>query len=212
MKFWYIIVTIILPFGAIAQKGNILVNKGNDAYKKGEFDKAEEDYRKALTKEKNNTAALFNLGNALQQQNKNDDADKQYSDLLGDNNLPADVKRNTYYNKGVNLVKQKKLPEAADAFKQSLKIDPTDTNTRENLQKVLDELKKQQQQQQQQQPKKQQQEKKKDQPKQQPNEPKPNLSMQKAEQLLDQLREKEKQLQNQVQKQRTTNQQPEKDW
>jgi Ca-activated chloride channel homolog len=205
----------MLPFFAIAQKENTLISKGNDEYKKGEFGKAEENYRKALEKDKSSTPAMFNLGNALQQQNKSEEADKEYDALLTDDNLPADLKGNTYYNKGVSYAKQKKFPEAADAFKQSLKVDPSDNNTRENLQKVLNEIKKQQQQQQQQQQnqqKKQDQKKKEEKHQQQPNQPKTNLSMQKAEQLLDQLREKEKQLQNQVQKQRVTNQQPEKDW
>ena len=215
MKNLFLIILLLFSAGyCCAQQSNALVKKGNDAYKKGDAKTAAEDYKKALEKDKNNKAALFNLGNALQQENQGPDADKAYDEIVN-SNADVSLKAKAAYNKGLSLIQQKKLQEAAEAFKQSLKMSPQDNDTRENLQKVLNEIKKQQQQQQQQQnknkdQKKQQNNKEQQKPKDQQSQPK--LSKQKAEQLLNQLREKENQLQNQLQKQKPTNQQQEKDW
>lgn len=197
----------------MAQPGNGLVKKGNDEYKKGNLKSATDSYRKALVKDKNNKAAQFNLGNALEKQSQAADAEKEYNELLN-SNADNDLKSKASYNKGLSLIQQKKMQEAADAFKQSLKVNPEDNDARENLQKVLNEIKKQQQQQNQQQQKKEQKKQQEDQKQQQQQQPqnKTKLSAQKAEQLLNQLRDKEKQLQNQLQKQKPNTQQQEKDW
>jgi len=50
---------------AFAQKTNLIVKSGNEAYKKGDYKSAEKLYKEALTEDKNNLAAKFNLGNAL---------------------------------------------------------------------------------------------------------------------------------------------------
>jgi len=211
--FFTIIATVFIASTLWAQQGNGLVKKGNDEYKKGDLKAATDSYRKALAKDKDNKAAQFNLGNALEKQSQATDAEKEYNELLN-SNANTDLKSKASYNKGLSLIQQKKFPEAADAFKQSLKINPEDNDARENLQKALNEIKKQQEQQNQQQQKKEQKKQKEDQKQQQQQQPqnKTKLSMQKAEQLLNQLRDKEKQLQNQLQKQKPNTQQQEKDW
>ena len=44
-------------------------------------------------------------------------------------------------NQGVALMKQKKLEESINAWKNALKLDPNDLDARDNLQKALQELK-----------------------------------------------------------------------
>jgi len=65
--------------------------------------------------------------------------------------LPQAMQEKGLYNKGVALVNQQKLKESIDAWKNALKLDNTDADARENLQKALMQLKQQQQQQAQQQ-------------------------------------------------------------
>jgi len=95
------------------------------------------------------------------------------------------------YNKGVALIKQQKLDESIDAWKNSLKLNPDDIDTRENLQKALLEKKNQ--------AKQKQKDEKKDQKKQdQKEQPKPQqsrLNKQQVEQLLKALTQKEKEVQ-----------------
>ena len=56
--------------------------------------------------------------------------------------------------RALRLSHQKKIKESIEAYKQTLRLAPEDTEARENLQKALNELKQQQQQQQKPEPKK----------------------------------------------------------
>jgi tetratricopeptide (TPR) repeat protein len=193
-----------------AQKANIFIGSGNDAYKKADFKTAADQYQKALQQDAKSDIAKFNLGNALQKQDEQAEAEKQYDEVASathDKSLQASA----YYNKGVTLAQQKNLPAAIDAFKQSLRLSPGDDSARENLQKALNDLKQQQQNQSQNNQKKHQSPKQQKQNQQQ-QQNKNSLTKQRAEQLLSSLREQEKQLQKKLQQQKTTNGQPEKDW
>lgn len=186
-----------------AQKVNSIIKSGNDAYKKGDYKNAEKFYKEALEEDNDNLFAQFNLGNALLKQNNIIEAAKYFSkasEAASDNDFKAKV----FYNKGLTMIKYQKLPEAIDAFKESLLLDPEDNDTRENLQKAIEELKKQQHQQPQQKP---------DQQK-KPPPPKPQnktANRDLMEQKFDELRDKEKQLQKLLQKKSNDNQ-PDKDW
>jgi len=165
------------------------------------------------------------LGNALYKNNKADDAVKAYDNALSNASTVAD-KEKTFYNKGVVLQNNKKLPECIEAYKNALKIDPNDEDARQNLQKAL--VQQKQQQQQQKQDKKDNQKKKepkqdqdkKDQQKQKDqdknNEPKPQpskISKQDAEEKLKALMQQEKNLQDKLRKVNTASpNKPEKDW
>ncbi len=119
----------------------------------------------------------------------------------------ADLQSKAAYNKGLAFVKQKNLPDAINAFKQSLRLSPEDDDARENLQLALNELNKQQPQNEPDQKKKPSKEQQKQTPPKQNN-----LTQQRADQLLNQLRDQEKQLQKKLQKQKSYSGQQEKDW
>lgn len=180
---------------------NRTIKDGNDAYKKGDYKNAAEFYKKALSKDRKNNIAKFNLGNASIKQKDVLSAEKYYDDVAAsaDDNLKAKA----FYNKGVAEVQQQKLVEAIEAFKKALTLTPDDNETRENLQKAINDLKKQQQQnapqpQQKNQQKQQQQKKKQTNP-------------EMMEQKFNELRDKEKQLQKMLQRKPNASQ-PEKDW
>jgi Ca-activated chloride channel homolog len=198
MKYLFTILFISFCQFALAQDPNATVNKGNDSYRKGDYKNAIELYKTALAADAKNKAATFNMGNAYSRLNNNADAEKLFDDaaISTDNNIKAKA----LYNKGVVQVAQQKLQDAIGSFKQSLLIDPTDEEARENLQKALIDLRKQQQSA----PPPPANNKKQ----QQKNKP---LNKDLIEQKLNELRDKEKQLQKRLQ-QKTNRQQPEKDW
>ena len=201
MKFFIAILSLVFGIQILfAQTANNAVKKGNDAYKKGDYKTAQENYLQALTADPKNNAARFNLGNAQQKQNNADAAEKQYDEIIT-NAVDSSLMSSAYYNKGLSLIAQKKLIDAIDAFKKSLLLSPGDNDTRENLQKAMNELRLLQQ-------------KQNPQPQKQNKQPKQNdskLNQQKAEQYLQQLRDQEKKLQKALQK-KSTNNQPEEDW
>ncbi len=184
------------------------MRKGNDLYKQKNYDGSQQEYDKAITENPKNNIAHYNMGNAQFKNNKLDEAIQSYENAASNSDTKP-VKEKAFYNKGVALSKQKKLQESIDAWKEALKLDPNDTETRENLQKALLELKKQQQQNDKDKKDKQQQQKQQD--KKQPPPPS-KLNKQQVDQLLKALQQKEKEIQQKLQKGSPTVTKPEKDW
>lgn len=137
------------------------LRSGNKLYKDSTFVKAEVDYRKALELEPKSTDAMYNLGNALLMQQKAKEAMEQFeaaSRVEKDKAKLAQI----YHNMGVILQSSKQLPQCIEAYKQALRNNPKDDETRYNLALAQKQLKDQQQQQDQSQEKDQKQDQKKD--------------------------------------------------
>ena len=207
-SFLLIAICLFLTAFSFGQKANEVIKQGNDAYHKNDFTTAIKDYTKALQDDNKNAIAKFNMANALHRTSKEDKAADVYDDAIK-NSGDADLQSKAYYNKALSQLQQKKLPEAIDAFKQSLRLSPGDNDTRENLQKALEEQKQQQQPQNQKQDPKQKPspQQKKEQQKQQPK-----MNQQMMEQKFKELQDQEKQLQKDLQKQKTNQQESDKDW
>jgi tetratricopeptide (TPR) repeat protein len=203
LKFFLAIAVLICIHRVSAQPANNYIQKGNDAYHKGDFGRAIDDYKNALRKDPGNTAARFNLANALQKQNETEESKKNYDEIIAKADVNS-LRSESQYNKALAYIKEKDLPNAITSFKQSLKGNPSDDDARENLQKALNDLKKQQQQNQPQNQKQQQQN-----PRQDKKQPPVNKEM--MEQKFNELRNQEKQLQKKLQN-KSGNGQPEKDW
>ena len=204
---------------SIAQNVKSKIIKGNDAYKKNDYNNAENNYRDAEKLDEKNSIANYNLGNTLYRKDNLDGAVASFDNTI--KNSTEDItKEKAYYNKGVAYQKAKKLPECITAYKNALMLNPQDEDARQNLERALMEQKQQEQQNKKDQPKddkkkKNQPQNQKDQPKN--NEPKPQpsrISKQDAEEKLKSLLEKEKQLQDKLHKIKgaAAGDKPEKDW
>lgn len=205
------------------------LRSGNKLYNDSLFIKAEVDYRKALEINPKSTDAMFNLANALLMQQKAQEAMEQYesvSKIEKDKDKLAQI----YHNMGVILQSSKQLPQCIEAYKESLRNNPKDDETRYNLalaQKLLkDQQQNQQNQDQQQQQQQQQQEDKQEQNKdqqeqqqqdqqqqQQQQQNKNEMSKENAQQLLNAVMQDEKNVQDKVKKQvQIQGKKLEKDW
>lgn len=112
------------------ERGNI--RDGNANYKNKKYDAAEVDYLKAIDKKSDSFEATFNLGDALYKQDKFEEAIKNFNILL---NTEKDKQRlsNVYHNIGNCYLKLNKLDDAISAYKNALKNDPGDYETKYNL-------------------------------------------------------------------------------
>ncbi len=194
---------------ANAQDDQSLLIKGNELYKNRQYDEAANQYQKATDINEKNPKAQYNLGNALYRSKKNDAAQKAF-DAAAESAKDQAMKSRALYNKGVTYSQEKKLLESIDAYKQTLILNPTDDEARENLQKALNELKKQP-------PQPKEDQKKQDQNKnnKQNNPPPQNkskLNQKQAERMLNALRQEEKRLQQNKQRKANTGGLQEKDW
>ena len=203
-----IFVSILLGAGLTASAQTMTekdyIRSGNKHYADSLFEKAEVDYRKALDLNPSSTDALYNLGNALfcqteQTPAKAGEALSQYTTAA---KLETDKARlaHIYHNIGVLMYAAQKYGESVAAYKESLRNDPTDHETRYNLAMAMHMNKQQpqedQQQEQQQEDQQQQQE--------QQQEQQQNQEQQQQEQ---QNQEEQQQQQNQDQQQNQEQQQ-----
>lgn len=209
----------LLLFGAVTY-GNAqqktdrdYLRSGNKLYNDSLFIKAEVDYRKALDVNPKSTDAMFNLGNTLLMQQKAKEAMEQYESVAKvekDKSKLAQI----YHNMGVILQSAKQYPQCIEAYKESLRNNPKDDETRYNLalaQKLLKDQQQNQQnqdqQQQQQEQKEEKQEQNKDQQEQEQNDQqqqqqnKNEMSKENAQQLLNAVMQDEKNVQDKVKKQ-----------
>ncbi len=196
MKKIVTILFFLMPVYLLAQSPEAEKNiqAGNDFYKQQQYDKAIDEYKKALTVEPGNAKAKFNLANTLTKQGKQGEAMRSYTEIA-DNTKEAELKSSAFYNKGVILSQQKRLEESIELYKNALRQNPQDKDARENLQKALLELKKKTPP-----PKKQDDKKKKDQKNKQPP---PKMDRNEAEQRLKLLEQKEKEVQQRLQKEKS---------
>lgn len=183
------------------------LRSGNKLYKDSLFVKAEVDYRKALELNPKSADAMYNLGNALMMQEKAKEAMEQFDAA---SRLEKDKKKlaQIYHNMGVILQSSKQLPQCIEAYKQSLRNNPKDNETRYNLALAQKQDDKQQNKDQQDQNKKEQQ-----QNPQQQQQNQNQMSKENAQQLLNAVMQDEKNVQDKVKKQiQVQGRKLEKDW
>ena len=230
-----IILLLLTAVSVSAQKAERdFIRKGNRAYKDSTYVNAEVNYRKAIDVNPKSTVSMYNLGNTLMQQNKLQEAMEQYvaaTKMEKDKSKLAQI----YHNMGVIFHSGKDYAKAVEAYKESLRNNPKDNETRYNLALAQKMLKDQEQNQQNQQNQdqnqdqnKQDQEKEQDKDKQdqnkqdqqnqdqqqQPQQPQDNqMSKENAEQLLKSVMQDEKDVQDKVKKQQVIQGgRLEKDW
>ncbi|MEI6061388.1 MAG: tetratricopeptide repeat protein [Bacteroidota bacterium] len=210
MRSLFILFFLLTVGVLLAQPAQKLIRSGNNAYKEMHFKDAEIDYRKALVKSPNSPKATFNLGNSLYKQQNFSEATAQYQKLAQSESKEAS-KASVYYNMGNSLLEGKKYKESIDAYKMALRQNPKDEDTRYNLSYAMTKL---MQQKKQEQNKKQQQQQQQQQKQQQQQQPKPNMSKQDANRMLNAVNNNEKRtLDKTKNKQQASSQnQSEKDW
>lgn len=216
-----IILLLLTAVSVSAQKAERnYIRKGNRAYKDSTYVNAEVNYRKAIDVNPKSTVAMYNLGNTLLQQNKLQDAMEQYvtaTKMEKDKGKLAQI----YHNMGIIFHAGKDYAKAVEAYKESLRNNPKDDETRYNLalaQKMLKDQQNQNQDQNEQEQKQDEQEQKQ-QDQQQNQEQQPpqsqdnQMSKENAEQLLKSVMQDEKDVQDKVKKQQVIQGgRLEKDW
>lgn len=216
-----------LPLLAYPQKEVKHLREGNKQYENNNFKDAEINYRKALEEKADYYKGLFNLGDAMYRQQNYEEAAGIFEKLATTEGMDKYVAARSYHNMGNALLQQKKYQESIEAFKNSLKLNPKDMDTKYNLEyaKKMIQLQQQQQQQQQQnqdqeQDKKeekkqdQKQDQNKEEKKEQQQQQQDQISKEDAERMLNALRNQEQKTLEKLKEQEEKGQagKPEKDW
>lgn len=196
---------------ANAQTDRQHIRQGNKLYRQEKYDKAEVEYQKALAANQRNPQAIYNLGCAMMMQQKDSAAIVQFENA---GKLETDKRRKSmaFHNMGWICQKHQMYAEAIEAYKESLRNNPDDNETRYNLALCQRQQKKNQQNQggggkddkkqddEQDKKDKKDQNQQQDQQKQQQQPPKDQMSKENAEQLLNAAMQEEKATQQRMKK------------
>lgn len=176
------------------------IRQGNRHYEDADYKKAEIEYIKSLQSAKTADKGFYNLGDALYMQNNYLQAAAAF-DTLRTFRMDDKIRAKTYYNLGNSLLKLaidsaqvagQALAQSIDSYKNSLRLDPADTDAKYNLayaQKMLEKMQQQQQQQNQDQQQKQDQQKQDQEQKEQEQ----NQEQQQKDELADQQQQQQQQ-------------------
>ncbi|MGB1217427.1 MAG: tetratricopeptide repeat protein, partial [Saprospiraceae bacterium] len=148
--------------GASAQNGHVELREGDAAYKSEDYAKAEEEYLRALEENPESVKGHFNRANAIYKGLENaeleseeeltkrlDKAAEEYQSAI-QNTDNDDIKANAYHNLGNTMVQKQDLEKGIEAYKNALRLNPDDLNTKKNLYLTQKYLQQQQQQEEQQ--------------------------------------------------------------
>ncbi len=215
----------------VAQNQRSLNNDGVDLYKDKKYSDAEVKFKKSLEKDNKSFHGHFNLGDAYYKQGRYDEAIQSFQNSLS---LTENEKEKAavYHNIGNSLVKKKEFKDGINAYKQALKLNPDDLETKYNLSYALnmmkqnqqnqnqqnkndknnDKNKNQDQQQNQNQDQNKKQDQKQNQQQQQQQQQKNQISKEEAQRILEALKNNEKDMQKKLRKIQGKAYSTDKDW
>ncbi len=146
IKIIFIYSLVMVAMNTFAQKERKYIRQGNKEFENANFENSEVSYRKAVDLEEKKThKPAFNVGDALYMQEKYEDAIEQFNSLA-DVEVSKEEKAKVYHNLGNSLLQSNKLQESIEAYKNALRNNPNDMETKYNLAYAQKKLEEQQQQ------------------------------------------------------------------
>ncbi|SHI64592.1 TPR repeat-containing protein [Mesonia phycicola] len=118
--------------------------EAQNAMANNEFEKAEAKYREAISKDPDNAELKYNLGTVYFNKEKNQESVSRLNQSAKIAESKS-TKHKSFHNQGNAFMKEEKYGEAVEAYKNALRNDPTDDETRYNLAVAKEKAKQQQQ-------------------------------------------------------------------
>lgn len=116
----------------ITKQANDLISEANDLASNDDFIMAEMEYRKAISTKSTSVAGTYNLGHSYYKKGNYEEA--LYRNQQAAKNATDKLEKHiAFHNIGNILMQNKKCKEAVEAFKNALRNNPTDDETRYNL-------------------------------------------------------------------------------
>ena len=133
--FLFLLVFLLVPLGATAQTVRLDNNRARRLYLKGAYQEAYDAYKKADAKYRKEQSVLqFGMATALLSKGQTQEAAKLLEQLTQETQgLRPEQQAAVWHNTGNIFMAAKDYPKAIEAYKQSLRLNPTDDETRYNL-------------------------------------------------------------------------------
>jgi len=116
----------------LQQQSNEYIVEAQEALSENKFANAEASYRKAIAKDPSNMKAKYNMGNLYHAKEKSLNAEQRLKEAA-EIAESKDEKHQIFHNLGNSYMQQKNYQEAVNAYKNALRNNPTDDETRYNL-------------------------------------------------------------------------------
>ena len=113
------------------KKANDYVYEGNEKLNNKNYISAEKEYRKAMSEQASNVAGAYNLGNSFYKKGNYEEA-LYRQQQAAKNATSKEDKHKAFHNIGNILMQNKQCKEAVEAFKNALRNNPNDDETRYN--------------------------------------------------------------------------------
>ena len=115
-----------------AQEKDKTLPKGNDAFAEKKYADAEAEYRISQSKYPKKAVASYNLGNSIYRQKQVAEAKNQFAKAIKEAKTKTE-KHRAYHNLGNCLFTEKEYGGAVEAYKNALRSNPNDEETRYNF-------------------------------------------------------------------------------
>lgn len=122
---------LLLSFASKAQEKDKYLPDGNEKFADKNYVDAEANYRLSQAKFNKKSIASYNLGTSIYKQNQPAEAKYQFEKAIKDAKSKTD-KHQAYHNLGNSLMKEKDYSNAVEAYKNALRNNPNDEETRYN--------------------------------------------------------------------------------
>jgi len=109
-----------------------LTYEATDELVENDFVSAEAKYRRAISKSDSNAVAPYNLGNSYYNRESFGEAFGRYK-MAGERTIEKPKKHKAFHNMGNVFMKKKEYAKAVEAYKNALRNNPGDEETRYNL-------------------------------------------------------------------------------
>ncbi|TDS52180.1 tetratricopeptide repeat protein [Myroides indicus] len=130
-NFLYITIMTLISLTAYSQSTGRALSTGNENYQQKNYSQAEASYRIANSKSPEKATADYNMGNSLYKQKLNNEAVSAYLRSAQKAQTKAE-KHQAYHNLGNAYMKDKNYKAAEEAYKNALRNNPKDEETRYN--------------------------------------------------------------------------------
>lgn len=127
LKYGLLLFSLVL----FAQKKDKNLPKGNEAFAEKQYAEAEADYRISQFGNPRRATASYNLGNAIYRQNQPSEAKYSYLEAI-ENAKGKRQKHKAFHNLGNVMMTEKNYQAAVEAYKNALRNNPNDEETRYN--------------------------------------------------------------------------------
>lgn len=142
MKFYTLCIILLIGLSGVSQnddkvqlkaekKATNLVYKANELLDEDNYIEAEMEYRKAISKAPNKAVGAYNLAHSYYKKGSFNEALFR-SQEAAKNAITKDEKHRAYHNIGNILMQEKQCKDAVEAFKNALRNNPNDEETRYN--------------------------------------------------------------------------------